>query len=375
MTIVDPSDIEPPDPAWRISGFWRAIGITALAAIVFSALVNFLVDPYDIYHTGLIPRDEINFYETKLDLFKALDPPPQALIIGSSRTYAFDPKLVEEITGKRCFNFSLAGAKAETFYSVLRLAVDEYHAPIDTLILGIDPETFHPTLPIEPESRFISAYSRYYIYNESGTATVWERIALLFTLDQTAESISSLQRVFRKNAGIKWMEFRPDGYSIFTAREDEIANGTFDLQSALDTRVRKYPERSLGLSEFTGLSDTRKHYWEDFISICREKNIHIYAFIPVEHPRLYEELMSQGAGDIFSQVSDYLASTLDYDEWVFRDFTDITSFGGDPNQFYDEIHLRPPNADLELRTLLSSESLPAETASGTDNNIEPNGNE
>ncbi len=331
------------------------LAITSLMVIVCSAVLNLVIDPFDLYGLGLFPRTVMNHYQIKLGLIQEFDPPPEALILGSSRAYALDPDVVEGTLGQRCFNFSVPSAKAETYYSILRLMLEEFDAPIDTIILAVDPETFHPTLPIQSEARYIEEYARYFVYNDAAQATVWDRIALLPTLDQTTESFGSIHKLFQKSTGVKWMDYRDDGYSTFTQREQEISEGTFDLQSRLDNRIGKYPERSLRLSDFTGLCEVRQRYWEDFIELCRENDITVYAFMPVEHPQLHEFMLELGADEIFNSVSEYLGGTLAYEGWVYRDFTDIEEFDGDPDEFYDEIHLRPDNADRVLQSLMSSE--------------------
>jgi len=357
LSESDPAKILPGNPEWQISGFWRFIAIAALSVIIAAGIINFLVDPFGIYGTGLIPRVAANTYEIKLDLFGNFDAPPEALIIGSSRSFPLDPAIVESITGKRCFNFSVPSAKTETFYAIINYAVVEKNAPVDTVIVSVDPESFHPTLPIQPESRFIPEYANYYIYHDAAIATFWERIALLFTLDQTTESISSLQRLFRTEAGIEWKEFTSNGLMKFNARETQIEEGSYNLQSRLDRRIRKYPERSLRLSEFTGICPVRQQYWEDFLFFCHEKDIYVFAFMPVEHPRLYSIMMEAGAAGIFSDVADYLRESVERYGGTFRNYTDISEFSGDPDQFYDEIHLRPLNAELLLYDLLGADAV------------------
>jgi hypothetical protein len=337
---------------WIHPLFWRGLIITSLVFLFATIGLNYFVDPYGIYKSGLFPTSEINYYQNKIQSYKAFDPPPQCLILGSSRVLAMDPQIVERETGRRSFNFAVPGAKAETFYAILRFAIDYNNPPIDTIIVGVDPESFHPTLPIQPESLFIDGISKYYIYDPQAKKTWWDKFTLLLTLEQTSESISSIQRVVKNMAGKPKMEFRPDGMQIWIQLNKQIEEGKFNLQERLDERVIKYPERSLMLSEFTSMSETREKYWQDFISICKEKNIKIYAFLPSEHPQLHELLMSLGAGEIFGEVAEYLDNTVESAGGTFRDYTDITGFDGDPSLFYDEIHMRPENGAKLLENLL-----------------------
>ena len=355
-------------PAWTQPRFQRAFLVTLIAALLIAAAMNLIVDPFHLYGVGTFPRAEVNHYEMKIELFREFDPPAQALILGSSRVMSFDPEVVEKITGRRCFNFSVPSARTETYYAVLRLALEEesrsgqtdgvgstrgIEAPIDTVIVAVEPEALHPTLPIEPEARFLPEYSRYFIHDPRGRASVLEKALLLFTLDQTNESISTLRRAMRKQAGRSKLEYRADGFSVQIEREEEIAAGTFDLDARIESRIRKYPERSMRLSEFKELSPTRKAYWEDFLSLCDREGIRVYAFLPPVHPSLWSLLSEIGAEPIFEKVSEYLGRTVSEHGGRFADYTRLDSFGGDPSLFYDEVHMRPSNGERLLRQLLS----------------------
>ncbi len=350
--------------------FWRVNAIAFFCVLIAAAILNLIVDPFSIYGTALLPRVEVNHYERKVELFREFEPKPNVLLLGSSRVYSCDPDIVDELTGQRCFSFSVPSSKAETFYAILRMALEDFNAPVDMIIIAVDPESFHPTMSIAPESRFVPEYAKYFIYHEYGQATPWERVALLFTLDQTGESIGSLRRLIKTKAGWQKMEFRDDGYATWIQREREIAQGTFDLEARLETRVRKYPERSLQLSSFTGLGEVRKRYWEDFMGICEDRGIKVYAFMPPVHPQLLELLDEVGADALIQEVADYVEETVTQAGGVFRDYTDIRSFGGDPDLFYDEIHMRPQNGERLLRHLLDkwdqagqlSSSLPSRDA-------------
>ncbi len=325
---------------------------TVLIALVPVMLMNLLVDPFAIYGVGIFPRTEVSGYDEKLALLDEFEPKPECLIIGSSRTLAFDPDVVEELIGKRTFNFSGPGARAEIIYATLNIALNDFNSPIDTLIIGVDPESFHPTLPIQPEVAYIDDFSRYFKYDDVGKMTLGERFRRLLSFEMTQESVGSIRKLIKERYGIRKMVVSENGLATWIQRERDIADGTFDLQNRLDQRVRKYPERSLFLSSFTELSEVRIQYWEDLLEICRENNIRVYAFLPSTHPQLYDLYKSIGADGIIGEVSDYLESSISEIDGVYRDYTSIESFGGNPDDFYDEIHMRPQNCELLLRDLL-----------------------
>jgi hypothetical protein len=313
------------------------------------------VDPYGLYGSGLIPRADVNHYARKLEMFRAFNPQAQAIIIGSSRVLSCDPDVVTRLTGERCFNFWVPGARTETYYSVLRLALDS-GAPIKMVIVAVEPEALHPNLPIEPEARFMPEYSKYFVYNPEAQAGFFEKAALLFTLEQTGESITQLGNLYNAQTGQGKLEYRPNGFATWTYWEKQMAEGTFDLEERIDSRIRKYPERSMGLSSFKELGEVREKYWEDFLGLCRERGIKVVAFMPPDHPRLVELLSEVGAEPVFRMVSDYLSETVASAGGTCVAYTNIESFGGDPGEFYDEIHMRPANGALLLEHLFSTNS-------------------
>jgi hypothetical protein len=207
-------------------------------------------------------------------------------------------------------------------------------------------------LPIQPEAKYDEEYSKYFIHQKIGHESYGERLMRLATLDMLDASMSVIRKFFRKHTGVIKMETAENGYTVWAQHEKEIAEGTYNLQEQLDLKVMKYPESSLAFSKFTGLSEVRKQYWEDIIDICRENHIKVYAFLPPVHPQLYCLFQAEGIDKLLAKISEYLESTLGEIDGVFRDYTSIDSFGGNPDDFYDEIHMRPQNCELLIRHLI-----------------------
>lgn len=360
MRMIDSTD----NPAgWRGSSFWRIfIGIAAVI-VVASAAMNFIVDPFDIYGNRFLPASQLNNYRQKLELFDNFQPPPNALILGSSRVMSCDPELVEDVTGLRCFNFWLPGSASETFYAVMKMVEEESDEPIDLVIVGVGVETVHPALPIQPEARYVPRISKWFVHHSHGQATMLDRIGLLFTMDQTVRSIGVIHSQIQgadeertTEAGQPTLEYRNDGFSLQARAEEQIAEGTFDLDAKLTRRLRRrrYTEQGVVVSGWTGLSEVRMKYWEDFLETCREKNIEVLVFMTPAHPRFWELLEEFGAGEVYDEVSGYFERTVTVAGGTFRDYTHLESFEGDPDNFYDEMHMRRENCDLLLTDLLGA---------------------
>jgi hypothetical protein len=359
--VSEPKLTDVYSPGWRGEFFWRLMVATAAVFVLAAAAFNYLINPFSLYGTELIPRP-MGMYEKKLSLYHDFKPPPRALILGSSRVMSCDPLLVTELTGERCFNLWLPGAGAETLYAVMRLVLEEDGAPIDLVIVGVGVETLHPALPIQPEARFMSEMSRYFTHDPHGEGTGFDKLGLLFTMDQTLQSSRLLLGAVRgplrgdeDQAGLSKLDYREDGFTVQARSEEEIAAGTFDLEAKIESRLRRkrYTERGLVVSGWDGPSPIRVAYWEDLLALCADRGIRVYAFMTPAHPRMSALLDELGAERVFKQVSDYFSSSIGEVGGTFRDYTRLESFGGDPNIFYDEMHMRSANCDILLRHLLS----------------------
>ena len=348
-----PGGYAPSDPEWANHPWWWRFLISAVIFLILAGIFNLIIDPYRIYGVELLEKEELNYYRKKLQLINDLKTPPEALILGSSSEMSYDPDLITELTGLGCFNFAIPGACTENLYSALRVGLKRFPDSIRLVVVGFDPRTVHPTLPLETEARYVSEFSQYFIHNPEGQASQLEKFELLFTIGQLEDSASTLNRAIAVEEGVEKHAFRDDGFAIWSQIELEIRQGKFDLDERIRKRIRRYPEQSLRLSEFTELSTVRKQYWEDFLDLCVENDIKVYAFYHPVHPILMRNLYDLGAQPIFDEFSEYVDSTVRDAGGVYRDFRWIDSFGGDPDEYYDELHPRPANGVALMRKLLS----------------------
>lgn len=345
--------------SWSRPTFWRSFLLASACVLALSVLLNFAVDPFSIYGTGIFEPYRINSYIEKAELFARFDPPPEALIIGSSRTGSVDPEVVYELTGKICFNWSVPSAGIETAYAIVRMAIEDHGAPIDTVIVAVDPDAFNPVLWIHPQAQQASMYSDY--LGESGAQSHFKAalssMLRLLTIEQTTASVNVIRRELGDTSFDAREIYRIDGFALYIGREEQIESGTFDLNARITERLTTYPDENPCITGRTVLSRERMDLWVDFLEYCRGKEIQVYAYLPPSHPRFIELLKQLGAVENLNEISRFLETTSD--EWgaVFRDYSDLSSIGGDVDQFYDEVHMRTANNDLLLIDLLSDNAI------------------
>jgi hypothetical protein len=340
---------------WSAKAFWRVFALSIVIPLILAVGMNIIVDPFGIYGTGLFKPYRANSYVEKAELFAALNPPPEALVIGSSRTGSVDPDLVYELTGERCFNWSVPSAGIEVANAIIRMAVDERKAPIDLVILGVDPDAFTPRLWIHPQAQQAPMYDSY--LGRAGLrpklkAFVNSALRLL-TMEQVDASFKVIMREMGDTRFAELELYRPDGMALYTPKEEAIAKGEFDLNAIIDERLETYPEENPCITSSTVLSQDRMDLWMEILDYCGDHGIKVYAFLPPGHPRYNEMLEEFGAGPKMEEIRSFLEESLNDHDDVFRDYADLESFDGDPNQFYDEVHMREENNSRLIRDLLA----------------------
>jgi hypothetical protein len=243
-------------------------------------------------------------------------------------------------------------ARIETVIATLKIAIRDRHAPIKLVIVEADPHYFHPSMWISPQARFAPLYAKY-LDSNSTIPVLKERIARLFTVEQTMSSMVSLRRWMFPKYKPEWIVYGSDGMASYPQYDEEERNGTFDLKKVLDRRVPMYPESSLELSTYKELSEVRENKWKEFLSLCIADNITPIVFMPPVHPRLWDLLVKLKADRLYSETDLFLKESVESMGGIYKNYTQIDSFGGNADHFRDEVHLSPENCSLLLRSLLA----------------------
>lgn len=219
------------------------------------------------------------------------------------------------------------------------------------MIVGIDPRTFHPDYQINTQVRFLPEYTKHFIQNPS-LFVLKERVLRLLTIEQTIASFRSIFKIAGLYSPPEIVRYRPDGRAEYIEWDGQIADGKFDLGKILKTYNPKFVD-DFRIDTFTSLSEERRKNFEKLLLICADKDIQVYCFMPPLHPSLLSDLNEHGAEKIYSMVREYLSEQFNIQGGVFRDYTRIESFNGNPDEFYDGVHMRESNGNLLIYDLFS----------------------
>jgi len=344
-------------PGWAARWPGAVVLIAFIATLSCAALLNFIVNPFGLYPGNLLDYRPENYRKQKFLLVHNYKLEPETVIIGSSRAMTMPPREVSHYLPGLCFNFSVASATAEDYYAIAMLTVDELGIPISRVVLAVDYEAFNPVIPVLPEARYFGEFSKHFVLSPNLKVRKFEKFEQLISLQQTDESYNVLLRKIRGSDETPKLRVERDGLMVQVAREKAIAEGTFKLAEVLAERVRKYPERSLKLSGYTGVDARRMEYLELFLDFCDEHGIAVYAYITPYHPELWKVLDGIPGSKVLDTVRETLDAKFAEHGVTLHDFSRIKSFLGDKSRFYDEIHPMPITQIRILRELFAREGI------------------
>ncbi|MDQ2730437.1 MAG: hypothetical protein M3Y56_02160 [Armatimonadota bacterium] len=334
--------------------YTRDVGAVVFVCCLALAVFNFIVNPFNFYPTRLGPRFLFSDAIVKAQLMKK-SAPPEALILGSSRTMALSPSDVYQMTGLKTFNAGIRAAAPEDVAAVLQYALRDCGWHPRLLIIGVDV----PYCCVEhPGDENLLAESQMAQYLPANFRRAWfcKGIDGLVSMSQTNDSLKAIHAAFSPSAA------PPQEYSI-----DADGLMHFDLLEKLFTHG--YPSGMAQLNiinKFFGAFPAPKQdamqklvsmqKLDEIVRTASERHMKILIFITPYHPKLLAMLQKSSP---FNYLRRSLVSHLDglkrtYPGLAYEDLTDISSFGGDPVQFYDWVHCRPPNAHRILSRLLLS---------------------
>jgi len=151
-------------------------------------VVNYIIDPYNVTGYNILnikykfARDDRS---EKLAHFKVL-PKFDNILIGSSRVYSINPRVVSKILGGTTYNFGVGTATVEDHLGILKYLIKEHKVP-KNIIIGVDFYTFNPEVP--PNGYFIKNkelnFLSYGDYHE-------DILAKLFSIDAFRASVKTI---------------------------------------------------------------------------------------------------------------------------------------------------------------------------------------
>lgn len=300
--------------------------------LLANALLNWVVNPWGYYEPRLVPPRVVDDRREKLALLRRMQPPPEQLILGSSRMLRFEPARLEARTGLRTFNAAISGAAPVDALAIYRFATEELRLPVRSLLVGVELPAFtgrrrnYGTLAANPQLRR---------FLPGGTADEerFRAAGLLLNWSQTEDSLTSLAHALGASGPRRlWRDVAEDGFLRRSHHDAKREAPGWRLDRAIAAQIgARYLKNARTAEEaFADLST--------FLRVARRRGttVTLLATPTLEQGREYwRRIGTLGAQEACVERLRTLAAAHSA---RFVDFSDARAFGGDPGQFYDAVH-------------------------------------
>ena len=261
----------------------------------------------------------------KCDLVEKLPEPPRLVIFGGSRAQRLSPATLHKLTGHPTFNFAVQNNRPEDAYAMARYLFDR--APAVKLrclwalqVTTMDDQDLHAGLLTEPRLNRYLPPALIAAQNELPLKTKGRAIG-------------------------PSIKFGSRGDLLHNHYDEQIAKGV-PLQQRLDTTIRrmqpwvKMREPEIG---------PRAHlYFERTIELFNRHGVTPVLVIMPYQPRVLQAIRDVGWDRWDQTLDDYLARLRERYRFVLLDYSDLTRFGGDHQEYYDGAHMTASNSNRLL---------------------------
>ncbi len=322
--------------------FCKYFAGTLLTLLSLLLATHWAVDPYENFGTGWMEPLTSSVRREKTESLAKLPEPPSVLILGSSRVMKMEPRYVDKKTGRRTFNLGVSSAMAEDYYVLLKYALSR-NVPVEMILLGIDDETFRNGRDVDARLRKNPELAQFLDPSSPARGTL-ESITQAVSYRGLLDTIDCL-RLNLVGFPPSNSSFDPaSGFITYVKWESQIADGTFDLDSNIQSTKRTYLKRYDGFNE---LADWRKEYFRKFVDLCAENDVELCCFMTPLHPEVQEVLAKESPlAQRRAEVVAFLNSFRGRRGFRFVDTSELASFGGDPQAYYDGAHAKESNMRL-----------------------------
>lgn len=322
---------------------------TCLSLVVTSLLINYVGNADDLFPSTIHPALSDRAWKTRrLERMVSSETPPAVLILGSSRMMQIDPAYVEAVTRKKTYNYAVTGGNILDCLATYRYARRLGIRPL-TILMNVDEEML-----LEGSSLANTRLAGHAGLFGELPSDEQRKLALqvLRGLDwgTTARSLGRLWRNDVQDNGKTLQQskfiFLENGYRINPARVFAKTSGSFDLSREIEadvTGVDALRRRGLRFDQVRAFSPKRLEYLQELMSSAHDDRITMYVVITPIHPSATESEVGDTRKRFLAPLQAHLQSECRTYGCIYRDFSDMASFAGDPNEFWDSLHQTPVN--------------------------------
>jgi hypothetical protein len=279
---------------------------------------------YPPYPSRLTVKSELRF---KANLVRDnLARSPQLVFFGGSRSERFDPAFARKKTGLRAVNISVSCARPEDAWGMLNWFYARWPDAKIRWVWGMQSGMLRDLRRLDPA---LVQDPRFYRHFPDDLLAA-QRALLPKSVDRMPRHYGFLRN--------KYSDLGLLRRNVYDRR---LAKGY-----TLDMALVKYIARVLHDPSHTAMPETlARTYFERTIRLLNEHGTTpIMVIMPIQ-PRVLRVMRRHHLGGERQQLRDYLAELSQTVQIKVLDLTDIRSFKGRADWFYDGVHIRQGNAD------------------------------
>ncbi len=352
MRVADNPELAVSLPPRVPSGGARRFLVGALCGgVLLSGSVgafNVLADPYGYAGSGLFAVAILSDRPIKACLVQRLSYAPSLAILGSSRAEKVEPHYLKARTGLRGFNAAVSSATPDDAWAFANLLHDKASGAPQRVLWFLDIESMRAR-PVNPGLLSTPSLSRYLARSTVVRGAFQGALSMLSwrtaadswkTIDATlAGGVGSLSHrscTIRTN-GVT--EYAPDGYRRFDFHDVAVRRGT-PLVRSIGKTIAEYRAIYAGDTRFARSAERR---FEQSVSTLNRWHVRPVIVLTPVHPRFARELGPLGWTRRRVELVAYLRSLRPHLRFDLLDASEIRSFHGRPQDFYDGVHMKVAN--------------------------------
>lgn len=323
--------------------FTRVFLAAVLAALAATAAFAWYTDPLHTFGTGHVGTFLTVEFDIKPESFLKLDPSPQAIVLGTSRSMKLKPECLTELTGYSAFNFGLTASRAEDWAAAYRFIQAHIKQPVRELVIGADEDAFHNHAETEP--RLLSSkYLRPYL-DDSWNLSLGVISRALFGWQAFKYGMLLVwYQVHPSSRPRPKLSFDPRGFENADAWDQKIREGA---GAEAVERVRDKLRGQLSGRGYDALSVPRVAAFKEMVRAAHAAGTTVDVFIPPLAPDA-EALRSATIAARIRELEAMLAGLEREGTIRLLRIHGMADFHGDPDGYYDGLHMTEANSTRVL---------------------------
>ena len=291
---------------------------------------------------------------------------PRPSSSASSRVTCIEPKYIEQVTGRRCYNSGVSVGCPVDYLVQFRFLLSLGIKP-ELLIVGVDEwalgdhgENDHYDLQLmtyPPLFRQVPLFDKLWI--------AWRALKTI-TLKSTRNSLENLMGktpVPRMESEDTATGYHADGLDDRFSRGYVGPDHAELLAAGIDEKVAHW---SAVVDDHWKVERMRPQprqtrYFRELMTLAKQNGVQVYVVLLPLHPEYERGVFTPRLYEIRVELSMLLRDTCREFGAVYRDCSSLESFGGNAEDFVDGVHLTAPNARRMIDLLLRPASNQATT--------------